>query len=66
MATVWRRRNAETREDADWASLPADERQEQLLAELVGEAVRIRQIVVAWWWLFWLGVVIVGLSVIFG
>lgn len=66
MATVWRRRDADTREDAEWAGLSPSERQEQLLAELIGETVRIRQIVVAWWWLLWLGVVIVGLSVIFG
>lgn len=61
-----RRQETVDHEDQEWAALSPDRRQEHLMAELIGEVVRIRQIVVAWWWLLWIGAAVVGLAVILG
>lgn len=66
MATISNRRRDRALEDAEWASLSPDQRQDQLMTELIEEVTRIRQIVVAWWWLFWIGVTVVTLGVLFG
>ena len=49
-------------EDAEWAALEPSQRHEKLMAELIGEVRRIRQIVVAAWVLTWISVAIVVLS----
>ncbi len=44
--------------DEGYEAMSPEDRQEWLLAQIAGDLQTVRKIVVAWWWLVWIGVAI--------